>query len=594
MDHIAIPDFAAGAMENLGLVTYREEALLLDADKASPRERMWVVGVIAHETAHMWFGDLVTMRWWNGLWLNEAFATFMQTLCTDALHPEWDVWTSYGPQKAYALSVDGLASTRPIEYPVGPPAEAWGMFDALTYEKGGSVLRMLEQYLGPEVFRQGVRHYLTRHRYGNTETSDLWAALEEVSGQPVRAAMDSWVFQGGYPMVLAGVDPEGRALRLVQRPFRYMGDGEGRWQVPVVIGVRRESGGEHRIELLLGADEARIDLPADWTVVVVNRGGWGFYRVAYDDALWSRMLPAWPTLTGLERHGLVDDTWAAALANRGSLERAVTLWGMLDGDRDPDVWAEALRQWRLLDYMIDDRGRDALGRLVRQVGRPWLARLTWDPAPGEDMRTSRLRATVIQALGTIGQDLEVREEALRRFHEHLQGRRVIAGSLLTEVTVLAAAAGGASEWELIYRGFKDPKTPQDLTRNLTALAAFRRPELLARTLDVYFSDAVRVQDGAIAIGAALRNRYAQAETWTRIERQWDDLLAKYPPSMMQHILEPIATIVTDALADRTIAWVDAHPIPEVARMVAQAKDMQAVHRAFAKRLGHTVPVLLTP
>src|SRR5262245_30270076 len=197
LDLIAIPDFASGAMENLGAITFRETALLVDSDRATRTELERVADVVSHENAHMWFGDLVTMRWWNGLWLNEAFATFMEMLAVDAWKPEWRRWDSFTVSRAAAMQVDGLKSTRPIEFPVQRPEEAAGMFDILTYEKGASVLRMLEQYLGQGAFRDGIRLYLRRHAYANAETTDLWDALEESTHQQARALMDSWMFQAG-------------------------------------------------------------------------------------------------------------------------------------------------------------------------------------------------------------------------------------------------------------------------------------------------------------------------------------------------------------------------------------------------------------
>ena len=215
LDMIAIPDFAFGAMENLGLVTYRETALLVDPASASQIEVERVTEVICHEIAHMWFGDLVTMEWWEGIWLNEAFATFMANACTDAFRPEWRYWVGFGTFRDMALQIDGLHSTRPIEYEVVSPSESQGMFDLLTYEKGGSVLRMLQQFLGEDTFRDGIRLYLKKHAYANTVTTDLWDALEEASGQPVRQIMNTWILQGGHPQITLenGV--------LTQAPFAY-------------------------------------------------------------------------------------------------------------------------------------------------------------------------------------------------------------------------------------------------------------------------------------------------------------------------------------------------------------------------------------
>src|SRR5216684_8284501 len=214
LDLLAIPDFAAGAMENLGAVTFRETALLVDEAAASHSELERIADVVAHEVAHMWFGDLVTMAWWNGIWLNEAFATFMEMLCVDAWKPEWERWVTFGVSRAAALALDGLRSTRPVEFPVTAPKEAEAMFDALTYEKGASVLRMLEQHLGPEAFRDGIRRYLARHEFGNTETRDLGAALGAAD------VMEAWVFSPGYPVIT--VAEAGGRLVLAQERFTYL------------------------------------------------------------------------------------------------------------------------------------------------------------------------------------------------------------------------------------------------------------------------------------------------------------------------------------------------------------------------------------
>src|SRR5262245_23371397 len=212
LDLLAIPDFAAGAMENLGAITFRETALLVDEEAASHTELERVADVVAHENAHMWFGDLVTMTWWNGIWLNEAFATFMEILAVDDWKPEWKRWTTFGVSRAAAFTVDGLHSTRPIEFPVRAPRDADAMFDVLTYEKGASVLRMLEQYLSPSVFREGVRDYLKTHRFDNADTGDLWAALGRAAHQPIPTVMDGWIFQPGYPLVTASLDAGGHLV----------------------------------------------------------------------------------------------------------------------------------------------------------------------------------------------------------------------------------------------------------------------------------------------------------------------------------------------------------------------------------------------
>ncbi|MDQ2678997.1 MAG: M1 family metallopeptidase, partial [Actinomycetota bacterium] len=253
VDLVAVPDFGFGAMENLGCITFREVLLLIDPEASTPSELQRVADVIHHELAHMWFGDLVTMKWWNGIWLNEAFATFMEVMASDSFRPEWDVWTSFGLARAAAFDTDALRSTRPIEYEVVTAADSEGMFDILTYEKGASVVRMLEQYLGAEPFRAGISAYLHRHAYGCTETTDLWDALEEVTGEPVRRIMDNWIFRGGHPAVEVTATATG--VELAQSRFRYAaddavetagdttadttgdpaGDTDAPWPIPVVL-----------------------------------------------------------------------------------------------------------------------------------------------------------------------------------------------------------------------------------------------------------------------------------------------------------------------------------------------------------------------
>ncbi|MFM9083595.1 MAG: M1 family metallopeptidase, partial [Actinomycetota bacterium] len=273
VDMVALPDFAAGAMENLGCITYREVLLLVDPATATQVEKELVADVVAHELAHMWFGDLVTMGWWNGIWLNEAFATFMEIAACDAFAPEWKRWTSFGLERSVAMEVDSLRSTRSVEFPVHAPNDCEGMFDVLTYQKGGSILRMLEQYLGAERFRAGVSHYLRKHSHGNTETSDLWDAIEEIVSNdggeavPVRALMDSFIWQPGFPLVAARRD--GDDLVLAQCRFTFDNDPDATlWTVPVHV---RNGGTESKV--LMTGDEARVRLADPSGPVIVNAGG---------------------------------------------------------------------------------------------------------------------------------------------------------------------------------------------------------------------------------------------------------------------------------------------------------------------------------
>ncbi len=268
LDLVAVPDFAFGAMENLGCVIFREVLLLVEPSAASQTDLQRVADVINHELAHMWFGDLVTMAWWEGIWLNEAFATFMETACSDAFRPDWRVWSTFCRSRASALSVDSLSNTRPVEYAVITPDDAEDMFDVITYEKGAALVRMLEQYLGPEVFRAGVQLYLRRHAHANTVTRDLWDALGEASGEPVNQIMESWIHQGGYPAVNCQPNPRDSkpgSLKITQHHFTL--DPSHRddrlWAIPLRLRVQTSRGAERELRMLLRSHENTLDISAD-------------------------------------------------------------------------------------------------------------------------------------------------------------------------------------------------------------------------------------------------------------------------------------------------------------------------------------------
>jgi puromycin-sensitive aminopeptidase len=383
LDLLAIPDFASGAMENLGAITFRETALLVDRQTATHGELQRIADVVAHENAHMWFGDLVTMSWWNGLWLNEAFATFMEMLAVDAWKPEWKRWDTFSVSRAAALSVDGLHSTRPIEFPVRAPKDAEAMFDVLTYEKGASVLRMLEQHIGPTVFRDGVREYLRAHAYANADTKDLWLALGKTAKQDVPELMNAWIFQPGYPLVTAEI--QGSELILSQQRFTYLSKPSSpasyasgltppsldpdlppsTWHVPIQFGIKSEGRSETR-RVLLTEKEQRLVLDLAPSQILVNEGGHGFYRVRYGPTLFALLLESGVAkLAPVERFNLVSDAWAAAVAGLMPLKEYLDLTGRFIGDRDKNVWAVLIDSFAFLNRIVEPAHRPGLEAFVR-------------------------------------------------------------------------------------------------------------------------------------------------------------------------------------------------------------------------------------
>jgi puromycin-sensitive aminopeptidase len=604
IDHVAIPDFAAGAMENLGCVTYRETALLIDPDAASQLELQRVATVVAHETAHMWFGDLVTMRWWNGIWLNEAFATFMELLSNEEFNPAWEVWTAFGISKAAALATDGLRNTRPIEFPVGSPDEAEAMFDVLTYQKGAAVLRMLEQYVSPDTFRAGVNRYLTMHARANTETSDLWDAIEAVSGEPVRAIMDSWIFQGGYPLITVQPGHDPASIRLTQRRFLYRADGAGdqgplrnggeRWEVP--INLRASVGGtQQRRRLLLDGDAATVDLdgPLDW--VVVNDGAWGFYRVRYEPTLLQRLLSVGlaTVCDPLERTALVVDCWAQVVEGTTGLDEWATLVEALGEEDDPDVWAAVSSALRLMDLIADEEtDRPALRSFVQRVFGPMWVRLGWDGPPGEPPRLALTRARLLGGLALIGEDAGVRREAASRFERYLADRSGLSPDLLTPVTTVVAASGGAAAWHTILEQYRSASTPQDKIRYLFALPDTSDGELLARTLDMALSEEVRSQDAAYLVSGVMSNRVGGSLAWEWVEQHWQAIQARLPTILLARMLEGVTLLVDPDVARAVHAFAASHELPLAGPRSDQLLERMDINVALAGRLrGRIGPVL---
>lgn len=570
LDLIAIPDFASGAMENLGAITFRETALLVDEEKATRSELERVADVVSHENAHMWFGDLVTMKWWNGLWLNEAFATFMEMLAVDAWKPEWRRWDSFNVSRAAALQVDGLKSTRPIEFPVERPEEAAGMFDVLTYEKGASVLRMLEQYLGGEAFRDGIRLYLRRHEYGNAETTDLWDALEESTRQPARALMDTWIFQAGHPLI--SVERDGQSLLVSQGIFRYLQDRETperSWHVPVFLRAATRKGLMDQT-LLLTDRQARVELPegVDW--VVVNAGGHGFYRVRYSADLLEGLKQRLQTsLLAVERFNLVNDSWATSLAGLTSLTDYLNLAELLRDETDLNVWTAMIISSHHLHRIFDEQQDRAFQGRLRGILLQAVERLTWSPREGESDLERQLRGELIAALGTLAEDKGCQERARELYTRYEKEPASVERNLVPALVAIVAHTGTRSDYEKFYAKFKSAQTPQEETRYLFSLAGFRVPELIERTLNMTVSGEVRTQNAPYLMRNLLLNKDAREKAWSFLKAHWEEMLRQYPDNSIARMCEGIVGLVTRELEADVQDFFSRHPVKQGAKQMEQ-------------------------
>ena len=573
-DLVALPDFSFGAMENLGCVTFREARLLLDPDQVTLTEMSDAALTIVHEVAHMWFGDLVTMKWWNGIWLNEAFATFMEHLGVDAYREAWKTWDDFALGRAAAQDVDALSNTRTVEYEVITPEDADGMFDLLTYQKGGSVLRMLERWLGADAFRAGVRAYLDRYQLSNTETTDLWDSLESATGQPVRRIMDSWIFQPGFPLVTAARD--GDRVTISQGRFMYEArTASEQWSIPVR--ARIETAGEPETRSLLLADpELTIEVPTD-ALVVLDAGGEGFYRVAYPPEWRAQLLTA-GVLSPLERFSLLDDCWASVLAGRASAEELFDLIGRFRGEDDLVVWRVLAGVLRSVARIVEGDALDGIRLAARNVLAPTFDDLGWQPATGDDARTRQLRGVVLDTLGTLAADPSVIERARETYAAGSTDPDVSAASV-----AIVASVGDADTFTEFISRVDAATTPQEQLRYLYALGTFPSEALVLRAAEFAMSSAVRAQNGPFLLQRALRNREHGPAVWAFVRDRWDDVRARFSGSLIPRLLEGVTWLVDDASLVDVPKFIAEHPIPEGARVIAQHTERQRVHRAVIDR-----------
>ncbi|CUS34630.1 M1 family metallopeptidase [Candidatus Nitrospira nitrificans] len=593
LDLLAIPDFASGAMENLGAITFRETALLVDERTGTHAELERVADVVAHENAHMWFGDLVTMSWWNGLWLNEAFATFMEMLAVDAWRPEWKRWESFSVARAAAFSVDGLMSTRPIEFPVHAPKDADAMFDILTYEKGASVLRMLEQHIGPIVFRDGVRQYLRTHAYGNADTKDLWTALGSVGHQPVPELMNGWIFQPGFPLITA--DLQGQELRLSQQRFTYLAPepaSERLWQVPIQVRLTVGDRTEHR-KLLLAEREASIDLPAGVTSVFVNEGGHGFYRVRHQGLLLKQLLEqGLEHLAVIERFALVSDAWAATMAGLTPLPEYLRLTRHFTNDRDKNVWAVLLDSFSFLNKIISPEDRSTLETFVRGCIQPAINELGWNAMPGESDLLRQLRGDLLGAIGKLGNDAATQQDAADRYHRYRKDPTTVDPNIVPALVAILAHTGDEARYDEFSERYRTASTPQEERRYLFSLAVFALPSLARRTLERTTNGEIRTQDAPFVVGALLTNVYSRDVAWEFVKTNWDRMDRLFPKQGLRRMCGGIAGLATPELERDVRSFFASRKIDLGGKTLEQYLEQLRIAVSFREREGRTMRTAL--
>lgn len=599
MDMIAVPDFAFGAMENLGAVIYRENALLVDPQQASHAELERVADVVAHELAHMWFGNLTTMKWWNGIWLNEAFATFMELVAVDNWKPQWKRWETFGVSRAMAFATDGLKATRTIEFPVNAPEEANGMFDILTYEKGASVLRMLEQYIGEDKFKNGVNNYLNQHKYSNTETVDLWNALGKASGEPVAEIMNSWIFQEGHPLVHCQLSEDGKTVKLGQKRFFYQESPSATlYQIPLLLRAKTADGIVEK-RLLLNTAEGAItfDQPVQW--LVVNSGGSGFYRVSYSEKLLKALQNALQAsftedatksgankenLSSLERFNFASDLWALTLNGQVKLAVFLDTIKLFKAEQDKNVWTVIATALQYIDRVFwEDKGN--LARITRDLLMPTYERLGWDAATGdtESELTKQLRGLTLTVLGTVGRDEAIQKEAVVRYEKHLSGIKTLAPDVASAAVAILAGCGGEARYEQFLESFKKSGSPQEQERFMYALGMFKQEELLKRTLAMTLTGEVRSQNAPYLVRNIMLNPFGRQVGWQFMTENWEAINRIFPSLIITRLVEGVTGLVDDKLADEVFKFFASRPFTGGQKTVDQHLEKLRVALAFMHR-----------
>ena len=593
LDLIAIPDFSAGAMENWGAITYRESALLVDPEQSSTINKQWVALVIAHEIAHQWFGNLVTMQWWTHLWLNEGFASYIEYLAVDHVFPKWDIWTQFLQSDfGSALSADGLKHTHPIEVEVHHPSEISAVFDAVSYSKGASIIRMLAEYLGEKDFRDGLRHYLKKHKYANTETIDLWNALSKVSGKPVAKIMANWTAKEGYPLISIeekGALYELRQTRFFSSPLSAKQTKDTTvWQVPVSI----ESGDGPNHQFIMNARTARLPRDTSWLKLNINESS--FHRTSYPARL--RELLAGPImskrLSTRDRLGLIRDI--AALAETGELTT-----------QDGLAFAQHYRKEN--EYVVWSEIASCLSKIHSLVSRELFVtkyeacaltifsdirkKVDWNTKP-KNHAEALLKVLVLGSLGKYG-DPAVIAHAKRLFDSINGDTNPVPADLRGIVYDLSAKNGGAKEYAKLLNMYKKVSLHEEKNRIGRALGSFKQKELLQKTLVFALTKHVRPQDSGRMISSVAVQPHGTELAWAFIQSQWKVLFERYAAGRdLSYLLMPLQVSTSVALAEELQQFLKKHPAPGTERTVQQVLEHIRSNAAWIARDRKQLAVFL--
>lgn len=572
LDMVALPDFEAGAMENFGCITYRETDLLIDSKTASIPEKKNVAAVVAHEMAHQWFGDMVTMQWWDNIWLNEGFATWMEHKPVAAWHPEWNVPQDEAQELDTTLNYDSQATTRTIRATADTPAQINEMFDGIAYGKAGAVLNMVENYVGEETFRQGVHNYLAAHLYANATAEDFWNAQTATSHLPVDKIMSSFVEQPGVPL-LTFSDASASGAPVAQSRFFLSPSAANhtsqQWTLPVCL----KTSGKPACRLL-SPDEETLPIEGSAPFFYANALAKGYFRTAYTPTQYKAIeAKAETALTPTERINFIGDRWALVPSGRSSISDYLNLVLALKQDPNADVLETALAKiYAIKSKVATGKDLDGLNVALRSQFGPVYAALG-KPSKHDSFDRSQSRAILFELLGAANDPDIVAEskEIADRSFGHKKDKN-LDPALSDAAVVIAASNGDSAFYDKVLAASKDSRDPGLQSDALQTLARFLDPALVARTLDYAASGQVRNQDSWRIFSILLQQRATRTQAWDYIQKHWDKVHAQFTTNSGVRVVAAAGSFCTAEGRDQVTSFFATHPVDASARTLAKSID----------------------
>ena len=580
LDLIAIPDFAMGAMENVGAVTFRENLLLFDKDKATRSELDRSITVIAHELAHMWFGDLVTMKWWDGIWLNEAFASLMEVIASYNTYPEFKQWNAMNMSRTAGFSIDSLENSRPVEFDVETPDQAEEMFDVLTYEKGSTVLRMFQMFIGEEAFQNGVEAYLNKFKFENTNSSDLWDALSEASNQPLNKILPFWIREKGYPFLQ--VDCSNNFLTIKQKPFLLKNvetDKNNIKPVPVQIKFL-DTGNEEKF--LLDEAERVIDLKNLGEVPHINSGGWGFFHTFYDDEVFENILANFDKLNDLEKYRLLEDKWMQFKKAPTDIKDFFKFLMFFKKEKDEDIWIYMSSIIATLANLFESNNSDSFKAFVRDLTDELHNELGFEVKKDEELEIKEVRDTINKLRAKNLDD----DSFIKKFSDIFKENKmesISEGTFFSSILFISAL-DETNKIETFLEKFENAESPQMQGRYRAVLGQVRDQNASKKIVEFMLDGRIRGADCPYILASMITNKYIGKKSWKVIKENFNDLLSVMPDWTASRILDALPAIYDEEFAGDIKNFIKKNPLPSSEKLAAQKLERLEANIEFMDNL----------